>query len=133
MTDNIAIRINTALMPCGYRAEALLPNGNPIGFATVALDGEKAKLSDLIVYDKYVYAWPNLVLIPVDFRIRRKRNYRNLGIGTRLLSAAIEHAKTLGCIQMTGHMNGDLDRLIPFYTSFGFVVNGIHIRLDLHE
>ena len=112
-----------------FRIDAVLPNGQSIGYINMSLRGTIADLCDLCVKDSYTYFWPNFM--PVFLSIKRKYNYQGKGIGSRLLAAAIEHSKAKGCTQMKGRMHGDIARLERFYRSFGFEIRGIDIELDL--
>lgn len=126
---NITVEVSDILMPNGFRVQALLPNGLVVGYANISLKDAQADLCDLFVKDEYPYFWPKFM--PVLLSIRRKYNFRNLGLGTKLLSKAIEHSRKLGCTKMVGWMHGDKARLARFYRSFGFEVRGINIALDL--
>ncbi|MCX8809278.1 GNAT family N-acetyltransferase [Vibrio parahaemolyticus] len=112
-----------------FRLDAILPNGHSVGYINISLKGTVADLCDLCVKDSYIYLWPHFM--PALLSIKRKRNYQNQGIGSRLLATAIEHSKSKGCSQMKGWMHGDKVRLERFYRSFGFEINGISIALDL--
>ncbi len=115
----------------GFRVEAVLPNGRLVGYINIMVNGTVADLCDLRVKDSYQYPWPSFM--PVFLSIQRKRNFQNKGIGSRLLTTAIEHSKSKGCSQMKGWMHGDKTRLEKFYRSFGFKVYGINIELDLES
>ncbi len=71
--------------------------------------------------------------MPAFRSITHKHNYQNKGIGSGLLTAAIEHSRSKGCTQMKGWMHGDKVRLERFYRSFGFAISGIKIGLDLEN
>lgn len=115
----------------GFRIEASLPNGHSVGYINIMVKGTVADLCDICVEDSYLYLWPSFM--PVFLCIQRKRNFQNKGIGTRLLTTAIEHSKSKGCSQMKGWMDGDNTRLEKFYRSFGFQICGINIELDLEN
>ncbi|HHF2988667.1 TPA: GNAT family N-acetyltransferase [Vibrio alginolyticus] len=115
----------------GFRIEALLPNGHSVGYINIIVKGTVADLCDLCVKDSYLYLWPSFM--PVFLSIQRKHNFQNKGIGSRLLTTAIEHSKSKGCSQMKGWMHGDKPRLEKFYRSFGFQISGINIELDLEN
>lgn len=105
--------------------KAVLSNGSLVGYAKVSIAGNTANLSDLYVTDKIGYRWPSFMSLPFSFK--RKHNFRNNGIGTKLLLRSIDLAKLAGCNQMKGWMHGDIERLQLFYTSLGFEISGINI------
>ncbi|WP_342609101.1 GNAT family N-acetyltransferase [Vibrio tritonius] len=107
----------------------LLPNGHSVGYINIIINEKVAELCDVFVQDTYVYRWPNFM--PKFLSIHRSLNFQNRGIGSRLLSTAIEHSKSKGCNQMKGWMHGDKTRLEKFYRTFGFQICGINITLDL--
>ena len=115
----------------GFRIDAVLSNGDSVGYINVMFKGTAADLCDLCVNDCYLYRWPNSM--PVFLSIRRKRNFQNNGIGSRLLATAIEHSKSKGCATMKGWMHGDIPRLKKFYSTFGFHIRGINIELDINN
>ncbi|HHQ6632595.1 TPA: GNAT family N-acetyltransferase [Serratia fonticola] len=85
-------------------------DGNKIGYLTFTqYDGESLKLADILIYE----------------------GYQNLGIGTQLMYKAIEIAASLGVNRIFGVMVGDIDRLKEFYGSFGFLIIGTSIELNL--
>lgn len=72
-------------------------------------DEDKIKLADIIIFDEY----------------------RNLGIGRKLLENAINFVSSIGIKQIYGVMVGDIDRLEKFYQSFGFEISGKNIKLNV--
>lgn len=115
----------------GFCLKALLPNGQSVGYINVMVNGTVAELCDLCVKDSYLYRWPSFM--PAFLSIERHLNLQNRGIGSQLLSRAIEHSKSKGCSQMQGWMHGDKARLEKFYRTFGFQIRGINITLDLRD
>ncbi|WP_260513916.1 GNAT family N-acetyltransferase [Serratia fonticola] len=85
-------------------------DGNKIGYlAFTQYDGESLKLADILIYE----------------------GYQNLGVGTQLMYKAIAIAASLGVNRIFGVMVGDIDRLKEFYESFGFLIIGTNIELNL--
>ncbi|MBI0274855.1 GNAT family N-acetyltransferase [Hafnia alvei] len=85
-------------------------DGNKIGYLTFTqYDGESLKLADILIYE----------------------GYQNLGVGTQLMYKAIVIADSLGVKRIFGVMVGDIDRLKKFYESFGFLIVGTNIELNL--
>ncbi|WP_089638771.1 GNAT family N-acetyltransferase [Escherichia coli] len=72
-------------------------------------DGKNIKLADIIINE----------------------GYRGFGVGSVLLTKAIESASSLGVRKIYGVMCGDTERLIKFYKSFGFEIHGNSIELYL--
>ncbi|HDV3067509.1 TPA: GNAT family N-acetyltransferase, partial [Escherichia coli] len=79
------------------------------GIALTRNDGENIKLADIIINE----------------------GYRGFGVGSVLLTKAIESASSLGVRKIYGVMCGDTKRLIKFYKSFGFEIHGNSIELHL--
>ncbi len=57
--------------------------------------------------------------------------YRNRGIGTRLIEMAIEKARDLGCYKLLGQSRYSNERAHQLYLRMGFRDHGKNFRMDL--
>ncbi len=100
--------------------------GQQLGKAYLAREGDQAKLIDIEVYrrsGRWAW-WPPFY--------RRGINYRGRGVGTRLLATAIEVCEERGVRNLTGEMHGDIARLTRWYQRMGFQVGpGLAIQRDI--
>lgn len=60
-------------------------------------------------------------------------NYRNIGIGSKLLDEAIKLALLLEVKLIYGVICGETKRLEIFYRKFGFEISGKNIELKLRK
>lgn len=100
--------------------------GQRVGYAWLAIEGDQAKLVDIHLYrrDSRWHWWP-----PFYYR---GVNYRGRGVGSRLLSSAIEICEGRGVQSLTGEMHGDITRLTRWYQGMGFQVGpGLAIVRDI--
>src|SRR3989338_1102120 len=57
--------------------------------------------------------------------------YRGQGIGTTLIKAVIEEARTQGCYKLIGQSRYGRERVHEMYTKLGFKDHGKNFRMDL--
>ncbi len=58
-------------------------------------------------------------------------NYRGMGIGTKLVSKAIELARKLGCYKIIATSRFERKEVHEWYEKLGFVKYGYEFRMDL--
>ena len=97
--------------------------GYPAGYARIAINGDRAELADVQVYCRpgHWSRWP-----PFYYR---SVNYRERGIGTRLLDKVLDICQAQGVSWLEGKMHGDVDQLTRWYGRHGFRIgpgNEIH-------
>ncbi len=93
-------------------------DNKPIGYATLSRNDNIAKLCDIYIYDK---SWHLFTLLP---KLKIGKNYRNKGYGTELLLYVFQFCTAQHIDVITGTVNGEISRLIPWYKSLGFNVRG---------
>jgi len=98
-----------------------------IGIAKLSRNENVAALGDIIVYNNKKRRVFNFL------PIYSKTNYRQKGVGTKLLQKTIIFCKEKGITEIKGKAMGDLDIIIPWYTKNGFTVNKENeIHMNLH-
>ncbi|TSC83781.1 MAG: GCN5-like N-acetyltransferase [Parcubacteria group bacterium Gr01-1014_13] len=58
-------------------------------------------------------------------------NYRGSGTGTKLVQAAIEESKKIGCYKLIATVRNSKEEACSWYEKFGFKNYGVEFRLDL--
>ena len=102
--------------------------GMPIAYAHLNLQGERAELSDIRVNPSVGTKYS---LLRQFLGCVRKRNFQGRGLGSQLLKLVIDEVHLHGVRKIEGTMEGDIDRLTPWYKSFGFTIDEHNHRISL--
>lgn len=91
-----------------------------IAKALLTLDEQEATLCDILVRNDILMPFCSNGLF---LWLRRKVDFRNRGVGTKLLQFVCDTLRERGFNRITGKAVGKLDRLIPWYECNGFTVD----------
>jgi GNAT superfamily N-acetyltransferase len=59
--------------------------------------------------------------------------YRGQGVGSRLVRAAVEEAKRLGCYKLIGQSRYGREKTHAWYEGLGFKKHGYNFRMDFNK
>jgi GNAT superfamily N-acetyltransferase len=125
---DITIIQTRELIPLGCSLIAYSLDGKRVGHAHISLSDNVATLADIIVISRSESCF---FLSPY---FKRKKCYRNRGIGSKLLKNVIALCKSSNISILNGNMHGEIDKLKSWYSLHGFAINGnqITLRVDTY-
>ncbi len=62
-----------------------------------------------------------------------EEKYRGKGVGTKLVQAAMDEAKKIGCYKIIANARSSKEAVCAWYEKFGFKRHGVEFRMDLIE